>query len=60
MFTMFGGAAAFLAIALIAAVLGFSGIAAASINISWVFFLFGLIFAAVFYVVDQRQRGQRH
>lgn len=56
MFTMFGGAAAFLAIALIAALLGFSEIAAASINISWVFFLFGLIFAAVFYVVDQRQR----
>ncbi|MEX2123619.1 MAG: DUF1328 family protein [Woeseia sp.] len=56
---MFGGAAAFLAIALIAAVLGFSGIAATSINIAWVFFLFGMIFAAVFYVVEQRQR-QRH
>lgn len=59
MLTMFGGAAAFLAIALIAAVLGFSGIAATSINIAWVFFLFGMIFAAVFYVVEQRQR-QRH
>jgi len=57
---MFGGAAAFLVIALVAAVTGYSGIAGMSFNIAWILFLFGLVFAAVFSYSEGRGRSSRH
>jgi uncharacterized membrane protein YtjA (UPF0391 family) len=45
---MFGAAAAFLMIALAAAAAGSTGIAATSVQIAWILFLFGAIFAALF------------
>jgi len=45
---MFGGAVALLMIALFAAILGHSGVAELSINIAWILFLFGSIFAVLF------------
>jgi uncharacterized membrane protein YtjA (UPF0391 family) len=47
-------AAVFLVIALVAAVLGFSGIAGLSMNIAWILFVVGLILAIVFFVVGRR------
>jgi uncharacterized membrane protein YtjA (UPF0391 family) len=47
-------AAVFLVIALLAAVLGFSGIAGVSMNIAWILFVVGLILAIVFFVVGRR------
>jgi uncharacterized membrane protein YtjA (UPF0391 family) len=44
---MFGGAAAFLAMALVAAVVD-PGIAGMAFNIAWILFLFGLVFEALF------------
>jgi uncharacterized membrane protein YtjA (UPF0391 family) len=47
-------AAVFLVVALIAAVLGFSGIAGMSMNIAWILFVVGLILAIVFLVMGRR------
>jgi uncharacterized membrane protein YtjA (UPF0391 family) len=47
-------AAVFLGIALVAAVLGFSGVAGISMNIAWILFIVGLIFAVVFFVMGRR------
>ena len=47
-------AAVFLVIALLAAVLGFSGIAGLSMNIAWILFVVGLILAIVFFVMGRR------
>jgi uncharacterized membrane protein YtjA (UPF0391 family) len=47
-------AAVFLVVALIAAVLGFSGIAGLSMNIAWILFVVGLILAVVFFVMGRR------
>jgi uncharacterized membrane protein YtjA (UPF0391 family) len=47
-------AAVFLIIALVAAVLGFSGIAGMSMNIAWILFIIGLILAVVFFVMGRR------
>jgi uncharacterized membrane protein YtjA (UPF0391 family) len=44
---MFGAAAAFLVIALVAAAMGSPGVAGMLINIAWILFLFGAIFAAL-------------
>lgn len=49
-------AAVFLVIALVAAVLGFSGVAGVSMNIAWILFIVGLIFAVVFFVMGRRPR----
>jgi uncharacterized membrane protein YtjA (UPF0391 family) len=57
---MFGGAAAFLVIALVAAATGHAGIAGMSFNIAWILFLFGLVFAAVFSFSEGRGRSSRH
>ena len=57
---MFGGAAAFLVIALLAAATGHAGIAGMSFNIAWILFLFGLVFAAVFSFSEGRGRSSRH
>ena len=52
---MFGWAITFLLIGLIAAVLGFSGIAGTATNIAWILFVVGIILAVVFAVVGRRQ-----
>jgi uncharacterized membrane protein YtjA (UPF0391 family) len=52
--TMIGYAATFLVIAIIAAVLGFSGIAGIATNIAWVLFVVGLILAIVFALLGRR------
>ena len=51
---MIAWAATFLVIALIAAVLGFSGIAGIATNIAWVLFVVGLILAIVFALLGRR------
>jgi uncharacterized membrane protein YtjA (UPF0391 family) len=47
---MFYWAAVFLVIALVAAVLGFGGIAGVSSNIAWILFVVGLIVAVVLFI----------
>ena len=47
---MFYWAAVFLVIALVAAVLGFGGIAGISSNIAWILFVVGLIVAVVLFL----------
>lgn len=54
--SMFGGAAAFFGIALVAALMGYSGFAAMFVNIAWILFLFGLVFAALFSIYGQATR----
>ena len=56
---MFGGAAACLFIALVAAAMGYAGIAGMSFNIAWILFLFGLVFAAVFALSGERGQSSR-
>jgi len=51
---MIAWAATFLVIALIAAVLGFTGIAGVATNIAWVLFVVGLILAIVFALLGRR------
>lgn len=51
---MIGWAATFLIVALIAALLGFSGIAGVATNIAWILFVIGLILAIVFAVAGRR------
>jgi uncharacterized membrane protein YtjA (UPF0391 family) len=47
-------AAVFLVIGLVAAVLGFSGLAGTAVNIAWILFVVGLILAVVFFVMGRR------
>jgi uncharacterized membrane protein YtjA (UPF0391 family) len=51
---MLSWALAFLIIAIIAGVLGFSGIAGAATNIAWILFVVGLIVALLFLVTGRR------
>jgi uncharacterized membrane protein YtjA (UPF0391 family) len=51
---MIAWAATFLIIALIAAVLGFTGIAGIATNIAWILFVVGLILAIVFALLGRR------
>ena len=51
---MIGWAVTFLVIALIAAVLGFTGIAGVATNIAWILFVVGLILALIFAVAGRR------
>lgn len=51
---MIGYAITFLIIALIAAVLGLSGIAGVATNIAWILFVVGLIIAIVFALAGRR------
>jgi uncharacterized membrane protein YtjA (UPF0391 family) len=51
---MFNWSVTFLVIALIAAVLGFSGIAGTAVNIAWILFVVGLILAVVFFIIGRR------
>jgi uncharacterized membrane protein YtjA (UPF0391 family) len=47
---------ALLVIALIAAVMGFTGIAGMSMNIAWVLFVVGMIFAIALFFMGRRRR----
>ena len=49
-------AAVFLVIALVAALLGFTGVAGMSMNMAWILFILGLIVAVVFFVLGRRPR----
>lgn len=51
---MIGWAATFLIVALVAAVLGFTGIAGVATNIAWILFVVGLILAIVFALLGRR------
>ncbi len=51
---MIAWAATFLVIAIVAAVLGFTGIAGLATNIAWILFVVGLILAIVFAVLGRR------
>jgi uncharacterized membrane protein YtjA (UPF0391 family) len=53
---MFGWAIAFLIIALVAGIFGFTGIAGTAANIAWILFVAGLIFAVVFLILGRRTR----
>jgi uncharacterized membrane protein YtjA (UPF0391 family) len=51
---MLSWAVTFFVIALIAAVLGFSGVAGAAANIAWILAVVGLILAVVFLISGRR------
>jgi uncharacterized membrane protein YtjA (UPF0391 family) len=51
---MIGWAVTLLVIAIIAALLGFSGIAGTAVNIAWILFVVGLILALVFFLMGRR------
>jgi uncharacterized membrane protein YtjA (UPF0391 family) len=51
---MLSWAVTFLIIAIIAAVLGFSGIAGTAVNIAWILFVVGLVLSLVFFVAGRR------
>lgn len=52
---MLSWAVTFLIVAIIAGVLGFSGIAGAATNIAWILFVVGLIVAAVMFISGRRR-----
>ena len=51
---MISWAVTFLVIALIAAVLGFSGIAGTAVNLAWICAVIGIILALVFGILGRR------
>ena len=51
---MFGWAATFLILAIVAAILGLTGIAGLATNIAWILFLVGLLFAALSLILARR------
>jgi uncharacterized membrane protein YtjA (UPF0391 family) len=51
---MISWAIAFLVVALIAAVFGFTGIAGTAVNIAWILAVVGIILAIVFAVLGRR------
>ena len=53
---MISWAVTFLIIAIIAAVLGFSGIAETATSIAWILFVVGLILAVFFFVTGKRPK----
>ncbi len=53
---MIGWALTFLIIGLIAAVLGFTGIAGAATNIAWILFVVGIVLAIIFAVLGRPPR----
>ena len=52
---MLSWAMTFLIIAIIAGVLGFSGIAGTATNIAWILFVVGLIMAVIFWITGRRR-----
>lgn len=53
---MFTWAALFLVIAIVAGILGMSGVAGMSMQIAWILFVVGLVLAIVFFVLGRRPR----
>ena len=53
---MLNWALIFLLVALVAAALGFSGIAGTATNIAWILFVVGLVIALVFFILGRRPR----
>jgi uncharacterized membrane protein YtjA (UPF0391 family) len=53
---MFNWALTFLIVAIIAAVLGLTGVAGVATNIAWIFFVVGLVLALIFAVAGRRPR----
>lgn len=53
---MIGWAIAFLVIAIIAGLLGFSGIAGTATNIAWLLLVVGLVVALVLFLMGRRPR----
>jgi uncharacterized membrane protein YtjA (UPF0391 family) len=53
---MFNWALTFLIVAIIAGLLGFSGIAGAATNIAWLLFVVGLVLAVIFFVTGRRPK----
>ncbi|WP_309498764.1 DUF1328 domain-containing protein [Sulfurovum sp.] len=51
---MLNWAVTFLIIAIIAGVLGFSGIAGTATDIAWILFVVGLIMAVIFWITGRR------
>ncbi|HEX6004509.1 MAG TPA: DUF1328 domain-containing protein [Burkholderiales bacterium] len=51
---MISWAVTFFVIAIIAALLGFTGIAGTAVNLAWIFAVIGLILALVFLVMGRR------
>jgi uncharacterized membrane protein YtjA (UPF0391 family) len=51
---MLNWAVTFLIVAIVAGVLGFSGIAGAATQIAWILFVVGLIAAAIFFITGRR------
>jgi uncharacterized membrane protein YtjA (UPF0391 family) len=51
---MIGWAVTFFIIAIIAGVLGFSGIAGAAVHIAWILFVIGLVLGIVFLLLGRR------
>jgi len=51
---MLSWAVTFLIIALIAALLGFTGIAGTAVNIAWILAVIGIVLALVFFVMGRR------
>ncbi len=49
-------AAVFLVIGLVAMVLGLGGVAGMSMNIAWILFVVGIIFAIVMFVMGRRPK----
>jgi uncharacterized membrane protein YtjA (UPF0391 family) len=56
-FTMISWAITFLIIALIAAVLGFTGIAGTAVHIAWILVVVGVVLALVFGLLGRRPPG---
>jgi uncharacterized membrane protein YtjA (UPF0391 family) len=54
---MFSWAVTFLIIAIIAAVLGFSGIAGTAVNLAWILAVVGIVLALVFGLLGRRPPG---
>lgn len=53
---MFNWAIIFLVVAIIAALLGFSGVAGAATNIAWILFVVGLIIAIILFFKGRSTR----
>jgi len=51
---MFSWAVVFLVVTLLAAVLGFTGLAGTAVNIAWILVVIGLIFAVAFTLMGRR------
>ncbi len=51
---MLNWALTFLIVAIVAAVLGFTGIAGAETQIAWILFVVGLIAAVIFFITGRR------